>query len=108
VIIAALGDFSLDLLGYSLALTSVFFQTAYLVLVERSAAEDGLSSVELMYYNSFLSLPVLVFLITVTGEFTLAIALLTAKLDSLTFFLFFIFSLVMGIVPTSPCFYVRL
>lgn len=98
VIIAALGDFSLDLLGYSLALISVFFQTAYLVLVERSAAEDGLSSVELMYYNSFLSLPVLFFLITFTGEFTLAIALLTAKLESLTFFVVLILSLVMGIV----------
>uniref|UniRef100_A0A2N9EL19 Reverse transcriptase domain-containing protein n=1 Tax=Fagus sylvatica TaxID=28930 RepID=A0A2N9EL19_FAGSY len=48
VIIAALGDFSFDLFGYSLALTSVFFQTMYLVLVEKSGAEDGLSSIEII------------------------------------------------------------
>lgn len=98
VMIAALGDFTFDFFGYTLALTSVFFQTAYLVLVEKSAAEDGLSSVELMYYNSFLSLPVLVFLITITGEFPLAVALLTAKLESLTFCVVLILSLIMGIV----------
>ncbi|XWS72805.1 hypothetical protein CRYUN_Cryun02cG0072000 [Craigia yunnanensis] len=44
VIVAAMGDFSFDLFGYSMALTSVFFQTMYLVLVEKSGAEDGLSS----------------------------------------------------------------
>ncbi|CAL5363712.1 unnamed protein product [Camellia sinensis] len=59
VMIAALGDFSFDLVGYSMAFTSVFFQTMYLVLVEKSGAEDGLSSVEIMFYNSFLSLPFL-------------------------------------------------
>ncbi|XP_028074524.1 uncharacterized protein LOC114276887 [Camellia sinensis] len=53
VMIAALGDFSFDLVGYSMAFTSVFFQTMYLVLVEKSGAEDGLSSVEIMFYNSF-------------------------------------------------------
>ncbi|KAF5959899.1 hypothetical protein HYC85_001108 [Camellia sinensis] len=59
VMIAALGDFYFDLVGYSMAFTSVFFQTMYLVLVEKSGAEDGLSSVEIMFYNSFLSLPFL-------------------------------------------------
>ncbi|KAF5940403.1 hypothetical protein HYC85_021570 [Camellia sinensis] len=49
VMIAALGDFSFDLVGYSMAFTSVFFQTMYLVLVEKSGAEDGLSSVEIIY-----------------------------------------------------------
>lgn len=114
VIIAALGDFSFDLFGYSMALTSVFFQvllsaililtipfswsfslllefvliinqkcfltqTMYLVLVERSGAEDGLSSVEIMFYNSFLSLPFLLFLIIATGEFPNSLAILSAK-----------------------------
>jgi len=41
----------------------------YLVLVEKSGAEDGLSSVEIMFYNSFLSLPFLLFLIIATREF---------------------------------------
>lgn len=98
VIIAALGDFSFDLFGYSLALTSVFFQTMYLVLVEKSGAEDGLSSVEIMFYNSFLSLPFLMFLIIATGEFPNSLSLLFAKSNSLSFLLILIFSLVMGIV----------
>ncbi|KAJ0984960.1 hypothetical protein J5N97_003316 [Dioscorea zingiberensis] len=84
VIIAALGDFSFDLLGYSMALLSVFFQTMYLVLVEKSGAEDGLSSVELMFYNSILSLPFLLFLIIATGEFPHSLSLLLEKANSLT------------------------
>ncbi|KAJ9184136.1 hypothetical protein P3X46_007907 [Hevea brasiliensis] len=98
VLIAAFGDFSFDLFGYSLALTSVFFQTMYLVLVERSGAEDGLSSDEIMFYNSFLSLPFLMFLIIATGEFPNSLSLLFAKSNSLSFLLILILSLVMGIV----------
>ncbi|KAI5673078.1 hypothetical protein M9H77_13442 [Catharanthus roseus] len=98
VIIAALGDFSFDLFGYSMALTSVFFQTMYLVLVERSGAEDGLSSVEIMFYNSFLSLPFLLFLIIATGEFPNSLAILSAKSTSLSFLVILLLSLVMGIV----------
>ncbi|GMP83897.1 hypothetical protein CsSME_00037655 [Camellia sinensis var. sinensis] len=85
VMIAALGDFSFDLVGYSMAFTSVFFQTMYLVLVEKSGAEDGLSSVEIMFYNSFLSLPFLVFLIIATGEFPDSLSLLFAKVRILTY-----------------------
>lgn len=51
----------------------------YLVLVEKSGAEDGLSSVEIMFYNSLLSLPVLIFIIITTGEFPNSVALLFAK-----------------------------
>ncbi|KAL4603305.1 UDP-galactose/UDP-glucose transporter 7 [Castanea sativa] len=98
VIIAALGDFSFDLFGYSLALTSVFFQTMYLVLVEKSGAEDGLSSIEIMFYNSFLSLPFLLFVIIATGEFPNSLALLFAKSNSIYFLAILILSLVMGIV----------
>lgn len=98
VMIAALGDFSFDLVGYSMAFTSVFFQTMYLVLVEKSGAEDGLSSVEIMFYNSFLSLPFLVFLIIATGEFPDSLSLLFAKSSSLSFLVIVLLSLVMGIV----------
>ncbi|KAL9439851.1 hypothetical protein AB3S75_018670 [Citrus x aurantiifolia] len=97
-VIAALGDFSFDLFGYSMALTSVFFQTMYLVLVEKSGAEDGLSSVEIMFYNSFLSLPFLVFLIIVTGEFPGSLSLLFSKSNSFSFLVMLILSLVMGII----------
>lgn len=98
VIIAALGDFSFDLFGYSMALTSVFFQTMYLVLVERSGAEDGLSSVELMFYNGILSLPFLLFLIIATGEFPHSLSFLFEKAISLPFLAILVISLVMGIV----------
>lgn len=98
VIIAALGDFSFDLTGYSMAFISVFFQTIYLVLVERSGAEDGLSSIEIMFYNSFLSLPFLIFLIIATGEFPNSLSLLFAKSYSLSFLAILILSLLMGIV----------
>ncbi|KAK4422394.1 UDP-galactose/UDP-glucose transporter 7 [Sesamum alatum] len=93
VLIAALGDFSFDLFGYSMALTSVFFQTMYLVLVEKSGAEDGLSSVEIMFYNSVLSLPFLLFLIVFTGEFPNSMSS-----SSLSFSVILFLSLVMGIV----------
>lgn len=108
VLIAALGDFSFDLVGYSMAFISVFFQvrfhlriigitascsflrhlfelipiylqTMYLVLVEKSGAEDGLSSVEIMFYNSVLSIPFLLFLIVATGEFPNSLIMLFAK-----------------------------
>uniref|UniRef100_A0A0D9WMS3 Sugar phosphate transporter domain-containing protein n=1 Tax=Leersia perrieri TaxID=77586 RepID=A0A0D9WMS3_9ORYZ len=98
VLIAALGDFSFDLYGYSMALISVFFQvTMYLILVEKSGAEDGLSSVELMFYNSVLSLPFLFFIIIATGEFPYSLSVLSEKTASLTFSLILVISLVMGI-----------
>ncbi|XP_073275691.1 UDP-galactose/UDP-glucose transporter 7-like isoform X1 [Primulina huaijiensis] len=98
VLIAALGDFSFDLFGYSMAFTSVFFQTMYLVLVEKSGAEDGLSSVEIMFYNSILSLPFLLFLIIITGEFPNSMSILFSKSTSLSFLAILLLSLVMSIV----------
>ncbi|KAF3674325.1 hypothetical protein FXO38_05287, partial [Capsicum annuum] len=62
----------------TLAFISVFFQTMYLVLVEKSGADDGLSSNEIMFYNSFLSLPFLLFLIITTGEFPNSLSILFA------------------------------
>ncbi|CAL9054069.1 unnamed protein product [Musa banksii] len=98
VVIAALGDFSFDLHGYTMALTSVFFQTMYLVLVEKSGAEEGLSSVEIMFYNSLLSLPFLLFLIIATGEFPHSVAVLSGKAYSFAFLVILVISLIMGIV----------
>lgn len=58
----------------------------YLVLVEKSGAEDGLSSVELMFYNGYLSLPFLLFLIIATGEFPNSVYLLFDKVRILKLF----------------------
>ncbi|XP_013623398.1 UDP-galactose/UDP-glucose transporter 7-like [Brassica napus] len=63
----------------------------YLVLVEKSGTEDGLSSIEIMFYNSFLSLPFLSFLIIATGEFP-------NSCSYLPFLVILVLSLVMGIV----------
>lgn len=68
-------------------------QTMYLVLVEKSGAENGLSSVEIMFYNSFLSLPFLMFLIIATGEFPYSLSVLFAKVRLLT--LFFVSKLIL-------------
>ncbi|KHN10262.1 Putative UDP-sugar transporter, partial [Glycine soja] len=97
VLIAALGDF------FSWPLFPFFFQTMYLVLVEKSGAEDGLSSLEIMFYNSFLSLPFFMFLIIATGEFPNSLSVLFAKVRILTcysfsFLVILILALVMGIV----------
>ncbi|XP_051118982.1 UDP-galactose/UDP-glucose transporter 7 [Andrographis paniculata] len=105
VIIAALGDFSFDLFGYAMAFTSVFFQTMYLVLVEKSGAEDGLSSVEIMFYNSVLSLPFLAFIIIATGEFPNSLSVIFEKSASLSFLVILILSLVMGIILNYTMFW---
>lgn len=57
----------------------------YLLLVEKSGAEDGLSSIELMFYNSLLSLPFLLLLITATGEIPHSLSLLFVKVTILLF-----------------------
>ena len=53
------------------------------MLVERSAAKDGLSSVELMLYNSALSLPFLVLLVIGTHEWPVAGVMLLQKVREL-------------------------
>lgn len=65
----------------TLLIDYLLMQTMYLVLVEKSGAEDGLSSSEIMFYNSFLSLPFLMFLIIATGEFPASISVLFAKVN---------------------------
>ncbi|XP_074570007.1 UDP-galactose/UDP-glucose transporter 7-like [Curcuma longa] len=105
VIIAALGDFSFDFYGYTMALTSVFFQTMYLVLVEKSGAEERLTSVEIMFYNALISLPFLFFLIIATGEFPHSVSLLFEKAYSFTFLVILVLSLIMGIVLNFTMFW---
>eukprot|EP00850_Spirogloea_muscicola_P010343 SM000060S19675 [mRNA] locus=s60:512391:514787:+ [translate_table: standard] len=96
-ILAGLGDLSFDLYGYSAALTSCALQTTYLLLVEQSGCEKGYSSSELLAYNAVLSLPVLVILVTLTGEVQASLPLLLELTNASTAFLaLFVFTLVMG------------
>lgn len=59
----------------------VCMQTMYLILVEKSGADDGLSSMELMFYNSILSIPFLFFIIVATGEFPHSLSVLSEKVS---------------------------
>lgn len=105
-IIAALGDFSFDLYGYGMALTSVLFQTGYLLMVEKSGLEDGLSSSELLLYNAALSLPMLLLLVLGTGEaFKSVPQLITMCSGSMGFTAVIVVSLVMGIVLNFTMFW---
>ena len=47
---------------------SCTLQATYLILVERTGAERGVGSVELLMYNSVISIPVLLFLVVARGE----------------------------------------
>ncbi|CAI5514770.1 unnamed protein product [Closterium sp. Naga37s-1] len=98
-LIAALGDFSLDPYAYALALTSVLCQTFYLLLVEKSGAEQGISSFELMFYNALLSLPFLGAILLCTNELPTSVPLLfTMCAESSTFTVAVTASLVMALV----------
>eukprot|EP00270_Netrium_digitus_P006977 TRINITY_DN2017_c0_g1_i1.p1 TRINITY_DN2017_c0_g1~~TRINITY_DN2017_c0_g1_i1.p1 ORF type:complete len:366 (-),score=108.74 TRINITY_DN2017_c0_g1_i1:212-1240(-) len=97
-VIAAVGDFSFEPMAYAMALTSVFFQTAYLVLVERSGAESGLTSTELMLYNSVLSLPVLLLFLLLSGDtMPSLLELVEEGTKSVVFAVVVLLSLLMGI-----------
>eukprot|EP01119_Soliformovum_irregulare_P002599 TRINITY_DN12848_c0_g1_i1.p1 TRINITY_DN12848_c0_g1~~TRINITY_DN12848_c0_g1_i1.p1 ORF type:complete len:318 (+),score=65.01 TRINITY_DN12848_c0_g1_i1:50-1003(+) len=56
-LIAGSGDITFDLLGYILATGSCIAQTAYLIYVAKTGIESGMSSVELLFYNSLLAIP---------------------------------------------------
>lgn len=75
-------------------------QATYLLLVERSGGEKGMTSLELLLYNSILSLPVLVLLIFVTGEVYVAVpAIFTTASSHGSYFLFnLVVSLFIGVL----------
>lgn len=59
-------------------------QTGHLLMVEQSGGEEGLSSSELMMYNAVLSMPVLMGLLVITGEFKQSIPMLIEKVRVIT------------------------
>lgn len=75
-------------------------QATYLLLVERSGGEKGMTSLELLLYNSILSLPVLVLLIFATGEVYESVpAIFTTAASHGSYFLFnLVISLFIGVL----------
>lgn len=67
-LIAGIGDFTFDLKGYACALMSCGLQTGYLLLVERTGAEKGVGTSELLFYNALLSIPFLLAIVVGSGE----------------------------------------
>jgi len=96
-IMAGFGDLSFVWSGYSAALISCALQTTYLLLVERTGTEKGFNSMELLLYNGILSLPVLLVIISVTGEvWDSAQSLTRQSQESLAFLPLMVASLLMG------------
>lgn len=69
-LIAGASDLTFDIAGYLFALASCVSQAAYLIYVAKSGAERNLNSFGLLFYNSVLSLPFLLVIITLNGELT--------------------------------------
>jgi len=65
-LLAGYGDLGFDAKAYALAGSSCVLQTAYLLAVQN--ASTGLSSWEMLLYNSLLSAPLLLFFTAATGE----------------------------------------
>jgi solute carrier family 35 protein len=97
-VLAGAGDLGFDAKAYSFAGASCGLQTAYLMAVER--ARTGLSSWELLLYNSLLSAPILLLLCLADGELGRAAITLPALLrgpDALGFAATFGAALLLGV-----------
>ena len=69
-VVAGIGDLAFDRKAYLLAVASCVTQTCYLLTVERAKA--GMSSHELLLYNSLLSVPFLLLVCALNGELATA------------------------------------
>ena len=68
-ILAGIEDFSTDYLGYIIVLMYNSFTVIYNKMTETFKKNTGVPNLKLIVYNSFLSCPILLFLIIVTGEY---------------------------------------
>lgn len=66
-IVAGASDLSFDFYGYVFALSSSFFQALYMVLVKKLATDIG--PVEMLFYNSTLSIPFVFVIVYSLDEF---------------------------------------
>jgi len=66
--IAGASDITFDLVAYFLALSSTLLQAAYLLYVAKSGAEKGTNTFGLLFYNSLLALPFVLFVFLASSE----------------------------------------
>jgi solute carrier family 35 protein len=67
-VIAGMGDLEFSFLGYVLGMLSCVSQAGYLLFVAKREEETGMSTFGLLFYNSLVSLPFVVFMAIVSGE----------------------------------------
>ena len=97
-LIAGYGDLEFDPRGYVMGLTSCALQASYLLVVERTGAERGLASIEIMVYNTLISTPPLCLVVLATGELGSGIERLGAMSGDLWFIATFVTALLAGML----------
>lgn len=68
VLIAGLGDLQFDGHAYTMGTLSVFAQAGYLTLVQKSSEQNHKSIVEMLYVNSYNTLPIFLTVSMILGE----------------------------------------
>merc|ERR1719384_1189219 len=68
VLIAGLGDLTFDGHAYTMGTLSVFAQAGYLTLVQKSSEQNHKSIVEMLYVNSYNTLPIFLTVSMILGE----------------------------------------
>ena len=68
-ILAGIEDFSTDYVGYIIVIMYNTFTVIYNKMTESFKKNTGIPNLKLLVYNSFLSCPILLFLIIITGEY---------------------------------------
>lgn len=94
-VLAGWGDLDFSMIGYILAMTSSIFQSLYLILVVK-VGSFGSDSFEMLYYNSTLVVPFLLFVGLFSGEFSQSLQF--PYFWDLSFQLTFIANLISGAV----------
>lgn len=67
-LVAALTDLTFNLMGYAAVLCNDVLTSLYLIMVKNTPATNGLSTTGMLFYNSTLSLPMLIIAVFLNGE----------------------------------------
>merc|ERR1719270_1786068 len=68
VLVAGMGDLSFDAHAYTMGTLSVFAQAGYLTLVQKSSEQSHKGILEMIYVNSYNTLPIFLTLSVILGE----------------------------------------
>ena len=68
-VLAGIEDFTTDYIGYIYVLMYNTFTVLYNKITETFKKDTGITNLKLLVYNSFLSCPILLFLIIISGEY---------------------------------------